>query len=149
MHDVGREQSETVRGQVYLTQTSRLMEASLLEVQYALFSAPCQQTVPELAEHGKVEPRISQLQTEQVLPVDARPHRLSRLAVREVLPKLHQGDQGEAPRRQARLATGREKRREVLILEDGAEGISKREIGGSRGERRSALHAPFPRAQVG
>jgi hypothetical protein len=32
MHDVGREQSETVRGQVYLTQTSRLMEASLLEV---------------------------------------------------------------------------------------------------------------------
>jgi hypothetical protein len=36
MHDVGREQSETARGQVYLTQTSRLMEASLLWSRVAL-----------------------------------------------------------------------------------------------------------------
>jgi len=68
-----------------------------------------------------VEARVGQLQAEQVLPVDAGAHRLGRLAVGQVLAELEQGDQRQAPRRQARLAEPGEQVGEVGISEDGAE----------------------------
>jgi hypothetical protein len=76
-----------------------------------------------------MKPWIAQLQAEEVLPVDARPHRLSRLAVRQLLTKLHDGDQGETPGGQTRLTRSREEGGKVLILKDGAQGVPKRQVG--------------------
>jgi hypothetical protein len=71
------------------------------------------------------EAGIVQLQAQEVLPVDARPHRLGRLPVGQVLAELEQGDQGQAPRRQARLAELREQVGEVGVGEDGAELVAE------------------------
>jgi len=54
-------------------------------VEEELFGAPRQQAVPEFAQHRKVESRVSQLETQQILPVDARAHGLRRLAICQVL----------------------------------------------------------------
>ena len=58
-------------------------------VEEEFFGAPRQKAVPEFAQDRKVEPRIGQLETQEILPVDTRPDRLCRLAIREVFPKLH------------------------------------------------------------
>src|SRR4029434_2360141 len=67
------------------------------------FGAPCQETVPEFTQDRKVETRVRQLETQQILPVDARADRLRRLAIGEVLPKLQDRHQRQPPRGQARL----------------------------------------------
>ena len=59
-------------------------------VEEQLFGAACQQAVPEFAQDRKVEPRIGQVKTQQILPVNTRPDCLCRLAIREVFPKLHE-----------------------------------------------------------
>ena len=59
----------------------------LLEEQ--CFGAAREQALPEGTQHRKVEARIRQLETQQILPVDACADRLGRLAIGEVLPKLH------------------------------------------------------------
>src|SRR5262249_6755176 len=83
----------------------------------------------ECAQDRKVETWVSQLKTQQVLPVDAGADRLRRLAIGEILPKLHDGHQRQPPRGQARSAPRREQGRKVVILKDGPEGIAEREIG--------------------
>jgi hypothetical protein len=59
----------------------------LVEEQF--FGTAGQQAVPEFAQDRKVEPRIGQFETQQILPVDTRPDGLCRLAIREIFPKLH------------------------------------------------------------
>ena len=41
-------------------------------VQQPLFGTACQQSVPKFTQDRKVEPRIRQVETQQILPVDAR-----------------------------------------------------------------------------
>jgi hypothetical protein len=60
----------------------------LVEEQF--FGTAGQQAVPEFAQDRKVEPRIGQFETQQILPVDTRPEGLCRLAIREVFPKLQE-----------------------------------------------------------
>src|SRR6266852_7775460 len=84
-----------------------------------------QQAVPELAQDRKVETRIRQVETQQILPVNACADRLRRLAIGEVLPKLHDRHQREPPRGQARLPPRGKQGDKVLILKDGPEGITE------------------------
>src|SRR5215213_2082413 len=54
-------------------------------LQQALLRATGQETVSKLAEHAEVKARVRQLEAEQVLPVDPRPDRLSRLSIAQAL----------------------------------------------------------------
>src|SRR5262249_8070607 len=92
------------------------------------FGAAGQQAVPECTEHGKVEPRVRQLQTQQVLPVDAGADCLRRLAISEMLPKLHDGYQREPPWGQARVPPGGDEGSQVFVLKDGPQDIAERQI---------------------
>src|SRR5262249_6390301 len=113
--------------------------------------------------HRKVESRIRQLEAQQILPINARADRLRGLAIREVLPKRHDGHQRQAPRGQAWLAPRGEQGRKVLILKDGPQGIAERQIrmafgkGGAghaggvirhrRDDVRVERHASYPAAE--
>jgi HKD family nuclease len=61
---------------------------------------------PKFTQHRKVESRIRQFETQQILPVNARADRLRCLAIGQVLPKLHERHQREPPRGQARVPPG-------------------------------------------
>jgi hypothetical protein len=98
----------------------------LLEEQ--LFGTAHEQAVPEGTQHGKVETRVRQLETQQILPVDARADRLGRLAIRQVFPKLHDGHQRQPPWGQARLSPRREQGGKVFILKDRPKCISEGQI---------------------
>ena len=74
-----------------------------------------------------VEAGVGQLEPEQVLPVDAGAHRLRGLPVGQVLAELQEGDQRQAPGRQARLAEPGEEVGEVGVGEDGAELVAELE----------------------
>src|SRR5215218_1626824 len=112
-------------------------------VQQALLGATLQQPRAELAQHRIVEAGVGQLQPEQVLPVDAGAHRLRGLPVGQVLPELQQGDQRQAPGRQARLAERGEQVGEGGGGEDGPQLVPQFEErvalaeGGPRDARRS------------
>jgi hypothetical protein len=93
--------------------------------QEPLLGATREQAGAELAQHRGVEAGIGQLQPEQVLPVDPRPHRLGRLPIGQVLVELQQGDQGQPPRRQARLAAPGEQVGEIRVGEDRAELVTE------------------------
>ena len=54
---------------------------------------PGQQAAAKLAEDRRIKPRIRQLQAQDVCPIDATPHGMRRLAVRESLRELEDGDQ--------------------------------------------------------
>ena len=98
-------------------------------VEEELFGAARQQAVPEFTQHRKVEARIGQLETQQILPVDARADGLGRLAIGQVFPKLHDRHQRQPPGGQARLAPRGEQGGKVLVLKDGPEGIPEGQIG--------------------
>src|SRR4051795_10996619 len=68
-------------------------------LQQALLRATGQKTISKLAEHAEVKARVGQREAEQVLPIDPRPDRLSRLSITQALAELHQRDQGQAPGR--------------------------------------------------
>jgi hypothetical protein len=93
--------------------------------QEPLLGASLEQPRTELAQHRVVEARIVQLEAEQVLPVDARPHRFRGLAVGQVLAELQDGDERQAPGRQARLAEPGEQVGEVRVGEDAAELVAE------------------------
>src|SRR5262249_44974351 len=75
-------------------------------------------------------------ETQQILPVDARADRLRRLAIREVFPKLHDRYQRQPPRGEPWLAGMRIQGGKVLVLKDGPQGITKRQIGMACGKGR-------------
>ena len=66
-------------------------------LEQALLEAARDQAGAELAKHGEVEPGISQLQTERILPVDPTPDRIGCLPVRQTLGELQDRHQGQAP----------------------------------------------------
>ena len=88
-----------------------------------------QEPVTKFTEHGKVEARVREIETQEILPVDTRTDRLRRLAIRQVFPKLHDRHQRQPPRGQARLAPRGEQGSKVLVLKDSPQGIAEREIG--------------------
>ena len=117
-------------------------------VQEQLFGAARQQAVPKFTQDRKVKPRIRQLETQQILPVDARADRLRRLAIGEVLPKLHDRHQRQPPRGQARLPPQRKQGSKVLVLKDRPEGIPEREIGMAFGKGRTGHTGGFFRHRL-
>ena len=98
-------------------------------MQQAFLGATCQQARAELAQHRVVKARVGQLEPEQVLPVDPAPDRLRGPPVGQVLAELQDGDQGQSPRRQPRLAEPGEEVGKVRVGEDGAELIAEAEEG--------------------
>jgi hypothetical protein len=88
----------------------------------------------ELAEHGGVEPRVGQLEAEQVLPVDADADGVRRRTVGEVLAELQDGDQGEPPGREGRLPPVGIQVGEVGVAENGTELVAEPEVGVAMGE---------------
>src|SRR5215218_6826786 len=103
-------------------------------LQQALLRAAGQKTVSKLAEHAEVKARVRQLEAEQVLPVDPRPDRLSRLSIAQALPELHQRDQGQAPGWTGWLTLLGIEVGEVAILEDRPERVAQGEIGAPFGK---------------
>ena len=133
-----------------LEQAPRLAGLQQL-AQQPLLGAAREQARAELAQHRVVEAGVGQLQPEQVLPVDPRPHRLGGLPVGQVLAELQDGDQRQAPRRQARLAEPGEQVGEVGVGEDGAELVAQLEEGvalaeGGPGDARRLLGHGLDRA---
>jgi hypothetical protein len=92
-----------------------------------LLGATTDQPRAELAQHRVVEAGVGELEAQEVLPVDARPHRFGRPPVGQVLAELQEGDQRQPPRRQSRLAEPGEQVGEVGVGEDGAELVAKLE----------------------
>src|SRR5829696_9136494 len=78
---------------------------------------------PELSEHAKVEPGISQLEPQGVLPVDPRTDCVGGLPITEVLEELKDRDQSQAPRCKGGLTPDRVEPSEVLILVEDAKFI--------------------------
>src|SRR4051812_41921946 len=103
-------------------------------LQQALLRATSQKTISKLTEHAEVKARVGQLEAEQVLPVDPRSNRLSRLSIAQALAELHQRDQGQAPGWTGRLALLGIEVGEVAILEDRPERITQGEIGAAFGK---------------
>ena len=58
-----------------------------------------QQPVAEIAQHAVVEARIVEIEAERVLEVDAAPHRLGGIAVREIEQELQHAHRGQLSRR--------------------------------------------------
>src|SRR5207302_9692688 len=98
-------------------------------VPYVFGSAPSEEAVATCTERGKGKARVRQVQAQEILPVEAGPDRLGGLAIGEVLPKLQDGHQGQAPGREARLADKRKQRGEVVVLKNGAESIPQAQVG--------------------
>jgi hypothetical protein len=88
----------------------------------------------EFGEHVEVEPRIGKLKPERVLPIDPRAHGIGRLSIAEMLKKLEDCDQGQSPRGQGRLTSGRIERAEVLVLVQGAELLAQPRDEGALGK---------------
>src|SRR3954471_24666502 len=103
-------------------------------LQQALLRATGQKTISKLAEHAKVKARVRQLEAEQVLPIDPRPDRLSRLSIAQALAELHQRDQGQPPGWTRRLAPLGVEGGEVVILEDRPEPVAQGQIGAAFGK---------------
>src|SRR5215212_5366143 len=103
-------------------------------LQQALLRAAGQKTISKLAEHAEVKARVGQLEAEQVLPVDPRPDRLSRLSIAQALAELHQRDQGQAPGRTGWLTLLGIEVGEVAILEDRPKRVAQGEIGTAFGK---------------
>jgi transposase InsO family protein len=78
---------------------------------------------PEFGEHAEVEPGISQLEPQGVLPVDPGPDSVSGLPVAEVLEELEDRDQSQPPRCKGGLPPARVEPSEVLILVEDAKFI--------------------------
>jgi hypothetical protein len=97
-------------------------------VQQQFFTTAGEEAVAKCAAHGKVKARIRQREPKQVFPVDTGAHRLGRLALGEILAKLHHGDERQAPGREAGLTLQREAGGKVVVLEDRPEGIPQEQV---------------------
>jgi hypothetical protein len=90
-------------------------------IEEATLGAVGQQPSAEFTQDRMVKAEVGKLQTEQLLPVDARANRVSCLAVGHAFPELEQGDQGEANRRLRRLTLRGKNISEVAITEQQAQ----------------------------
>jgi len=110
-------------------QQARLLEALQQDLEQQQFGRARQQPGAELREHGVVEPGVGQVQAQEILPVQARAHRVRRLAVGEVLGVLEDRDQGEAPGRFGRLAARWEEGGKLRVFKQDLQGIAHEQVG--------------------
>src|SRR6185312_3502532 len=99
----------------------------------ALSCIPGQQPGAELAEDAVVKAGISQLQGQQILPIDPGPDRLSGLAVAQALAELQERDQGQAPGRVRRLTPTGIEISKAGVVEHGAEAVAQEQVGVAAG----------------
>jgi hypothetical protein len=92
----------------------------------------------KLAQDAVVEAWVGQVECEQVLSVDPRPHRLSGLPVGQTLAKLHQRDERQPPRRIGWLAEGGIEIPKGSIIEHGTKMVTQEQVDVSARERRSS-----------
>ncbi len=90
----------------------------------------------KLAQHGVIETRIGQRQTQEVFPVDPATHRVGSLPVRQPFHALQDRRQGEAHGRLRWLAARGEERGEIPIGEEAPARIVQAEIAIAARERR-------------
>jgi hypothetical protein len=112
-----------------LLEEAPLAAGSEHSVEESVLRAVLEEAVSELDEDARVEAGISEVEPEEVLPIDPGAGGLGSLPVGEVLAELEDGDEGEPPRRVGRLADGRETGGEVLVVEDGPELVAEGEEG--------------------
>jgi hypothetical protein len=103
-------------------------------LQQALFGASSEQAAAEVAQDAEVEAGVAQLQVEQILPVDARPHRLGGLAVTQPLAELQERHQGQPPGRVGRPAALGIEVSAVRVGKDRAEVVAQRQVGVAPGK---------------
>ena len=84
-------------------------------VQHRLLQLMPGDPAAELAQHAVIEPRITQAQPQQVLPVQPGPHRLRRLPAAQILHHLQHRHHRQPRRRPPRTPPHPERRREQLI----------------------------------
>jgi hypothetical protein len=85
------------------------------QVQNLLFQSMIDQPLPEPGQHRVIEPRISQLQTQGVLPVDSTPYGVRGLPIGQVLSELQDRDQRQLCRRDPRLAPHPKRRSKLFV----------------------------------
>src|SRR5215204_4223616 len=83
----------------------------------------------ELAEPRGVEAGVGQLQAEQIFPVDPASDGFGRPPVRQVLGKLQQGDQRQAPRGLGGLSAAWKQGRELSTAEHRPKRVAQAQIG--------------------
>ncbi len=99
-------------------------EQSQHGIQQHLFGSPLNEAFAKVREQGKVEPRISQFQSQSILPIDAPSHRIRRLSIREFFHELHDGDQSQAPGGLNGASSRWKQMGKALVLIDGSQGIA-------------------------
>lgn len=80
---------------------------------------------PKLAERGEVKARVRQFEPQEILPIQPCTHGVGGLLVSELLAKLQDRHQSEAPRRIGWLPLLRKERHKIRVAEDGAELVTE------------------------
>src|SRR6266700_5467539 len=93
-------------------------------LQQELFCILLYQTSPKFGEHRGVEPRIGEVQAQQIFPIDPSTHRICRLPIRQVLYKLHHVHEGQPPRCFGWLPFLGEQFRKMLIGVDASQDVA-------------------------
>jgi hypothetical protein len=98
-----------------------LRQGGQQQIQGLFFQAVLGHPGAELAQHGVIETWITQLQPEQVLPVDTSTHGIRRLTIGQSFHELEDGDQSQSPRGFRWLPASGEKAGEAHVIIDAAE----------------------------
>lgn len=94
---------------------SGLLEPGQREVEEAIGTVVCSETVAEVCQHTVVEPGIMQLHRHRILEVDAAANRLGGLPVRQAQQELQHADGGQLSRRKPRTPIPRIPADKVLV----------------------------------
>src|SRR5262249_15173507 len=89
-------------------------------VERAALRSLSQQTAPELGEHREVKPGISQLQAEDIFPINVGAHGVRCLPISQSLRILHESHQSQPPRSLGWLATDGKQISKIFIFKQGA-----------------------------
>ncbi|SRR6266567_1640511 len=107
-------------------QPSTFLTESQHCIEEKVFCSPLHQTRTEFTQYAGVKTGISQLQSQQIFPVDATSHGIRSLPVGEVFHELQHGNQSQAPRSLNCSAIMRKERGKRLILVDRSKCITDR-----------------------
>ncbi len=100
-----------------------VLQAGQGQVQEPVRAVVFEKALPELGQHAVVEAGIVQLQAEGVLEVDAAPHGLRRVAVRQAQQELQHADGGQLGGRETGTAVARVPAGEVLVMPQAVQAI--------------------------
>ena len=106
-----------------------LLEPNQQSVQQQRFLFSFDQSAPELTQHGIVEARIGEIQTEGVLPIDSPAHSIGRLSIGQILQKLQHRYQRQPPWCRRRLASLGVQGGEQFVLVDRPQLVAEAENG--------------------